>query len=79
MVVVQAEMRVLLVMRLRVAVRVLCLLGELGALDDVLDRLLLLLALLVVAPPERALVLALQAEVLARATGRLALVALLPP
>ena len=63
----------------RVRVHVLGLLGELGVLDGVLDLVLLQLALLVVAPPQRPLVLAGQAQVLARATAWLALVALLPP
>lgn len=40
-------------------------LGQLGALDDVLDRLLLLLALVIVAPPHRPLVLALEPQMLA--------------
>lgn len=57
---------------------VLCLLGQLCPLDDVLDGLLLRLALLVIAPPQRPLVLALETEVFARLAARLSFVALLP-
>lgn len=53
-------------------------LGELGALDNGLDVLLLLLALLIVAPPHGSLVITLQAEMLAGLAGRVAFVALLP-
>jgi hypothetical protein len=50
---------------------------QLGVLDDVLDVLLLLAALLVVAPPHGPFVFTLEAEVAARSAARLALIALL--
>lgn len=52
---------------------------QFGSLDDVLDGLLLRLALLVVAPPDWPLVLALQAEMFACLALRLPLVAFLSP
>lgn len=52
---------------------------QLGSLDDVLDGLLLRLALLIVAPPEGPLVFALQSEVFACLALRLSLVAFLSP
>ena len=51
--------------------------GELRALDDVFDGFFLLPAHLVVAPPHRSLVLALQSQVSARFAAWFALVALL--
>jgi hypothetical protein len=54
------------------------LLVELGALDDVLDHLLLIPPLLVVAPPHWSLVFALETKMFAGAAGRLAFIALLP-
>jgi hypothetical protein len=53
------------------------LLVELGALDDVLDDLLLVPPLLVVAPPHGSLVFTLETKVFACAARRLSLIALL--
>nr|POE63201.1 hypothetical protein CFP56_04104 [Quercus suber] len=55
------------------------LLGQLGVLDQVLDLLLLLSTQLAVAPPHGPLVIASQAEMLARLARGSALLALLPP
>jgi hypothetical protein len=54
------------------------LLLQLGMLDDILDVLLLLAALLVVAPPHGSLILALEAKIAACSAAGLALIALLP-
>ena len=54
------------------------LLVELGALDDVLNHLLLVSPLLIVAPPHWSLVFALETEMFAGAAGRLSFIALLP-
>jgi len=53
------------------------LLVELGALDNVLDHLLLIPPLFVVAPPHWPLVFALETEVFAGAAGGLSLITLL--
>ncbi len=54
------------------------LLRELSSLDDLLDVLLLPSPRLSAAPPHWALVIAMQAEMLARFTSRSAFLALLP-
>jgi len=53
--------------------------GQLGSLDDVLDGLLLCLALLIVAPPEWPLVFTLQPKMFACLALRLSLIAFLSP
>jgi hypothetical protein len=55
------------------------LLLQLGVLDDVLDVLLLIAALLVVAPPHGSLVFTLEAEIAACSTAAFAFIALLSP
>ena len=57
--------------------RLLLLLGKLGALDDVLDQVLLSTTLFAIAPPHRSLVIASQTEMLAGLASGLSLFALL--
>ena len=54
------------------------LLVQLGALDDILDSLLLASSLLIVAPPHWSLVFARKAQMSASFATRLALIALFP-
>lgn len=55
-----------------------CLFGQLGSLNDALDHFLLLPSLLVVTPPHRALVFALQSQMSASFAAGFALIAFLP-
>ena len=52
-------------------------LGELRPLDDGLDVFLLILPVLIIAPPHRSLVLAVETQVFASLAGRLSFIALL--